>query len=82
MAQVISKSNVPIPRAHAKSKGVKETPRVPLKYSGSLDSFKFFDITPIIGREFQDVQLSTLLSDDAKVRDLAILGMLHRGLMT
>ncbi|KAF2815363.1 putative TfdA family taurine dioxygenase [Mytilinidion resinicola] len=73
MAQVISNSSAPIRRAHANSKAVKETPRVPLKYSGSLDSYKSFDITPIIGREFPDVQLSTLLSDDRKLRDLAIL---------
>ena len=50
------------------------TERKPLTYSGSLDGYKSFDVTPIIGREFPDVQLSTLLSDDVKIRDLAILG--------
>jgi len=44
----------------------------PLKYSGSLDQYKSTDTTPIIGREFPDLQLSDILSDDAKIRDLAI----------
>ncbi|TVY15204.1 hypothetical protein LARI1_G005040 [Lachnellula arida] len=47
--------------------------RAPLKYSGSLDIYKSNDLTPIIGREFPELQLSTLLSDDTKLRDLAIL---------
>src|ERR1700753_3544547 len=32
-------------------------PQAPLKLSGALDSFKSFDVTPIIGREFTDVNL-------------------------
>lgn len=47
----------------------------PLKYAGSLDSFKSFDVTPVIGREFPDVQLTDLMkseSSDALLRDLAI----------
>lgn len=48
--------------------------REPLKYSGSLDEYKSFDVTPIIGREFSDVQLTDILSDDQKLRDLAITG--------
>ncbi|KAL4946318.1 hypothetical protein BDV06DRAFT_218448 [Aspergillus oleicola] len=46
--------------------------REPLKYSGSLDEFKSFDVTPIIGREFPDTQLTDILNDDQKIRDLAI----------
>ncbi|KAL4780621.1 hypothetical protein BJX76DRAFT_360675 [Aspergillus varians] len=46
--------------------------REPLKYSGSLDEFQSFDVTPIIGREFPDVQLVDILNDDQKIRDLAI----------
>jgi hypothetical protein len=46
----------------------------PLKYSGSLDQYKHFDITPVIGEEFPELQLSEILSDDNKIRDLAILG--------
>ncbi|KAF2102764.1 taurine catabolism dioxygenase [Rhizodiscina lignyota] len=44
----------------------------PLKYSGSLDQYKSVDVTPAIGREFSELQLSDILSDDNKIRDLAI----------
>lgn len=49
----------------------------PLKYSGSLDGYKHFDVTPVIGEEFPELQLTEILSDDNKLRDLAILGMLY-----
>ncbi|KAI0378110.1 taurine catabolism dioxygenase [Hypomontagnella monticulosa] len=45
----------------------------PLKYSGSLDSYNQFDVTKVIGREFTNLQLSEILHDDTKIRDLAIL---------
>lgn len=48
--------------------------REPLKYSGSLDNYESFDVTNVIGREFPKLQLSEILNDDAKIRDLAILG--------
>jgi hypothetical protein len=48
--------------------------REPLKYSGSLDEYKSFDVTPVIGREFSHVQLTDILNDDQKLRDLAITG--------
>lgn len=48
--------------------------REPLKYSGSLDEYKSFDVTPIIGREFSDAQLTDILNDDRKLRDLAVTG--------
>ncbi|KAK5265825.1 hypothetical protein LTR99_008990 [Exophiala xenobiotica] len=44
----------------------------PLKYSGSLDQYTSFDVTKVIGREFPDLQISDILEDDAKIRDLAI----------
>ncbi|EFX05042.1 taurine catabolism dioxygenase [Grosmannia clavigera kw1407] len=47
--------------------------RKPLAYSGTLDSYESFDVTPTIGREFSHLQLCSLLSDDAKIRDLAVL---------
>ncbi|EXJ89612.1 hypothetical protein A1O3_02679 [Capronia epimyces CBS 606.96] len=50
-----------------------EQPRRPLQYSGSLDGYQSFDLTPVIGREFPTLQLSSLLGDDRKIRDLAIL---------
>jgi len=47
----------------------------PLKYSGLLDSYKFFDSTPVIGREFQDLQVTDLLgspNSDSIIKDLAV----------
>jgi len=49
--------------------------REPLKLSGALDSFESFDVTPVIGREFVDVNLADWLkapNSDDLIRDLAI----------
>jgi hypothetical protein len=49
--------------------------REPLKLSGALDQFKYFDSTPVIGREFVDVDLAEWLrapNSDELIRDLAI----------
>ncbi len=46
----------------------------PLQYSGSLDSYEQFDVTAVIGKEFPGLQLTEILHDDEKIRDLAILG--------
>lgn len=54
---------------------VKGLVRNPLKYSGTLDQYQYFDVTAVIGREFPTAQLSEIVKDDAKVRDLAITGM-------
>jgi hypothetical protein len=56
------------------SKGTKQ----PLRPSQSLEKFEHFDVTPVIGTEFKDVQLTSLLSapnSDELIRDLAILGI-------
>ncbi|KAM0323961.1 hypothetical protein ACHAQA_008543 [Verticillium albo-atrum] len=45
----------------------------PLKYQGSLDGFQHFDVTSVIGREFPSLQISEILDDDDKIRDLAVL---------
>ncbi|TVY15827.1 putative alpha-ketoglutarate-dependent sulfonate dioxygenase [Lachnellula arida] len=45
----------------------------PLVYSGTLDHYESFDLTSVIGREFPNLQITDILSDDAKLRDLAIL---------
>lgn len=53
--------------------------RDPLKLSGALDKFESFDVTPVIGREFVDVDLAHLLhapNSDALIRDLAVTSML------
>lgn len=48
--------------------------REPLKYSGSLDEYESSDVTTAIGREYPSVQLSSILHDERKIRDLAITG--------
>ena len=47
--------------------------QTPLTYSHSLDYCKSFNVTSHIGRDFLDLQLEGLLSDDANVIDLGIL---------
>ncbi|ROW04919.1 hypothetical protein VPNG_07013 [Cytospora leucostoma] len=53
---------------------VQARPRIsqPLKYTGSLDSFKSQDLTPVIGREYEGLQVRDLLKwGDERIRDLA-----------
>lgn len=64
---------VPVTKGTTTSSYVKE----PLKSSGSLDQYKRFDVTNVIGTEIPDAQLSDFLGDDSKIRDLAILGLLN-----
>lgn len=54
--------------------------RAPLKLSGALDKFKHFEVTPVIGREYVDVDLAEWLrapNSDELIRDLAITGKLR-----
>lgn len=46
--------------------------RVPIKSTGSLNEFKSFTITPKIGTEFPELQLTSLLENDTFIRDLAV----------
>jgi hypothetical protein len=49
--------------------------REPLKLKGVLGQFKSFDVTPVIGREFENVNLKDWLrapNSDDLIRDLAI----------
>jgi hypothetical protein len=49
----------------------------PLQLKGVLDKFQSFDVTPVIGREFKDVNLAEWLrapNSDELIRDLAITG--------
>ena len=49
----------------------------PLVYSGSLDTFKHQDLTPVIGREFEGLQVTDLLRwGDDMIRDLAVTSMM------
>ncbi|GKT83614.1 alpha-ketoglutarate-dependent taurine dioxygenase [Colletotrichum tofieldiae] len=46
----------------------------PLVYSGSLDNYKNADITPVVGREYEGLQVVDLLkADDQVIRDLAVI---------
>lgn len=47
----------------------------PLAYSGSLNSFSQSDLTPVIGREYEGLQVAELLAaknSDVLIRDLAV----------
>lgn len=53
----------------------KDYPRAPLELKGVLDGYKSFNVTPIIGREFVDVNLKDWLrapNSDDLIRELAI----------
>ncbi len=57
--------------AAATSKYVRE----PLKLAGVIEAWKHFDVTPVIGREFENVDLADVLkaeNSDELIRDLAI----------
>lgn len=48
----------------------------PLKYSGSLDKFPYFEITPIVGREYPTVKVTDILNApnaEELIRDFAII---------
>ncbi|KAF2464220.1 TfdA family taurine dioxygenase [Lindgomyces ingoldianus] len=48
----------------------------PLKYSGTLDQYPYFEVTPIIGREYPTLKVTDILrAPNAKeqIRDLAII---------
>ena len=49
----------------------------PLLYSGSLDSYAHRDLTPVIGREYDNLQVAGLLKSsdsDRIIKDLAVTG--------
>lgn len=72
---------VPVPTKGSIAPGHSSASRLsgPLTYSGTLDTYEHFDVTNVIGREFPNLQLSEILHDDDKIRDLAILGKLIGG---
>ena len=48
----------------------------PLELGGHLDEFKSFDVTPVIGREYKDVDIVSWLeapNSNDLIRDLAII---------
>ncbi len=51
--------------------------RIPLIYGGSLDRFAHQDVTPVIGREFEGLQVADILNTsnrDELIKDLAVTG--------
>lgn len=48
--------------------------RVPFRSSGSLDMYQQIQVTPLIGTEFPKLQVTDILWDNQKIRDLAIMG--------
>jgi hypothetical protein len=51
--------------------------KIPLQLSGAIDEYESFDLTPIIGREFRDVNLVDWLNapnSEDLIRDLAVTG--------
>lgn len=63
------------------TKPVDNNYKAPLELKGVLDQFKSFDVTPVIGKEFPEVNLKTLLraeNSDELIRDLAITSKLFQ----
>jgi hypothetical protein len=46
----------------------------PQRLTGALSQFRYIESTPALGREYTDLQLSSILENDEMVRDLAITG--------
>lgn len=45
----------------------------PLQYTGTLDRFQSQDLTPVVGREYEGLQVRDLLKwGDDMIRDLAV----------
>jgi hypothetical protein len=69
-----------IPDAHIVGGHPKARPRLtkPLVYSGSLDRFTHRDLTPVIGREYEGLQVTELLeaNNEQLIEDLACTGTL------
>lgn len=70
------KSPLMIPQVKRTAGGMTQTPSfpAPLQYSGTLDAYESFDVASVTGREFPKLQLTEILGDDAKVRNLAVTG--------
>lgn len=53
----------------------------PLRYAGTLDNFTHQDVTPVIGREYEGLQVRDLLKwGDDMIRDLAVTSEPHQSL--
>lgn len=45
-----------------------------MRTTGALDKYAYIDATNALGREFRNAQLSDIVADDSKIKDLAITG--------
>ena len=74
-------SDTPIRSVPAESGNDQPYPRKPLEPTGALDKFPFEETTPVIGREYTDVNIVNDLLNandaDSLLRDLAITSMSH-----
>jgi hypothetical protein len=70
-----------IPDSHIVGGHPKARPRLtkPLVYSGSLDRFTRRDLTPVIGREYEGLQVTELLeaNNEQLIKDFACTGALY-----
>lgn len=72
-----------VPKAFHTFNGVgavssKSGPFIPLKLSGALETFKKFDLTTVIGTQFENINLTEILHSsecDQIIRDIAITSM-------
>jgi hypothetical protein len=51
-----------------------------IKYSGSLDSYSQNDLTPVIGTEYEELQVADILESDQcdrLIKDLAVTSALY-----
>lgn len=75
MAPSAVEANVETPVVPKLASTEKIEHREPLKQSGVLDAYEWFDSTPVIGREFPKANLVEWLNapnSDELIRDLAI----------
>jgi hypothetical protein len=76
--EVAAEAPAPAVQAEAAATPKSAYIREPLKLSGAIDAWKNFDVTPVIGREYESVDLAAVLkaeNSDELLRDLAITSM-------
>lgn len=72
-AQYTEESNGDLPNIRGGNSKARTRCLQPMVNSGSLDKYQHQDITPVIGREFEGLQVTDLLKGDEQlIRDLAV----------
>ena len=84
MAPGILSEDLPLRDNDPSNNGTRTYP-APLKQSGALDNFQFEDITPVIGREFPNINIVDDLihapNADQLIRDVAITSTKHNNFL-